>query len=305
MYRPAWLAAVSIALAVALAWAISAPQARFTPEQWEGLGLTGDAVAGRLVFFEGGCDSCHMKPGQTDPMQLGGGLELKTPFGSFYPPNISTDPDDGIGRWRSVDLANALLAGVSPKAQHYYPALPYPSYRHMDLKDVADLMAFLRTAPPIKGRAPAHSLAFPFSIRRGIGFWKLLFLDDPIVASRRNQDPQWRRGEYLVDGPGHCGECHTPRNWMGAMKVQNYLEGGHSRDKKGDAPSLVSGDFTTWSREDIVTALTGGFTPVGDVLGGEMTSVVRNLARLPQADREAIAIYLKSSHRKQDHMAAP
>jgi len=108
------------------------------------------------MFFAGGCDSCHSTPGQPDPLRLGGGLELKTPFGLFYPPNISSDPADGIGAWRDVDLANALLSGVSPKDRHYYPDFPYISYQRMDASDVADLIAFLRTLAPVQGRPPGQ-----------------------------------------------------------------------------------------------------------------------------------------------------
>jgi hypothetical protein len=133
----------------------------------------GDPAQGRRIFFVGGCDSCHQTPNQPDPLQLGGGLELKTPFGSFYPPNISSDPVDGIGAWRAVDVANALLSGLSPRGQHDYPAFPYTSYQRMKPGDVADLIAFLRTLPVVHGRPPAHKLPFPFSIRRAVGLWKL------------------------------------------------------------------------------------------------------------------------------------
>ena len=133
-------------------------------------------------------------------MKLGGGLELKTPFGSFYPPNISTDPVDGIGAWRPVDVANALLSGVSPDGQHFYPAFPYASYQRMTPKDVADLAAFLRTLPAVKGKAPANALPFPFSIRRAVGLWKLLYFDnaglrpDPIAKRTMEPRPLSRRG---------------------------------------------------------------------------------------------------------------
>src|SRR5580698_871015 len=203
--------AVVIAAGAALAWALSAPRPRYSAEAWQALGLTGDAAAGRLVFYAGGCESCHKSPGQDDPLKLGGGLELKTPFGSFYPPNISTDPVDGIGAWRPVDVANAVLSGVSPDGQHFYPAFPYASYQRMTPKDVADLAAFLRTVPPVKGKAPANALPFPFSIRSAVGLWKLLYFDNAGLRPDPGQSAQWNRGRYLVEGPGTCGECHPPR----------------------------------------------------------------------------------------------
>ncbi|HEY1782539.1 MAG TPA: cytochrome c [Roseiarcus sp.] len=287
------LAVLVVALAAA-AWALSAPKPRYTADEWQALGLTGDAAAGRLVFFAGGCESCHKSPGQDDPLRLGGGLELKTPFGSFYPPNLSSDPADGIGAWRPVDLANALLSGVSRDGQHLYPAFPFTSYQRMAPKDVADLAAFLRTLPAIKGRAPKNALPFPLSIRRAVGLWKLLYFDNSGLPPDPEQSAQWNRGRYLVDGPGHCGECHTPRNFLGAMDESRALAGAQMPDGHGKSGNLRGGDFLNWTNADIVEALTSGFTPAGDVLGSGMTAVVRNLAELPQSDRQAIAVYLKS-----------
>ena len=294
MKRAAFIvAAIVVAGAGALAWGLAAPKPRYSPGEWDVV-PPGDAAAGRIVFFAGGCDSCHKTPDQPDPLRLGGGLELKTPFGSFYPPNISSDPADGIGGWRSVDIANALLSGVSRDGRHLYPAFPYTSYQRMTPKDVADLIAFLRVAPAVQGKAPANVLPFPFSIRRAVGLWKLLFFDDAGLRPDPGQSETWNRGRYLVEGPGHCGECHTPRGLLGEMDESRRLAGAPSPDGRGKAPNLRGGEFADWSTADVVEALTSGFTPSGDVLGAGMTSVVRNLAELPAADREAIAIYLKS-----------
>ena len=278
----------------ALAWVLSAPKPRFSAAEWEGLGLKGDAAAGRLVFYAGGCESCHKSPGQDDPLRLGGGLELKTPFGSFYPENISSDPVDGIGGWPDVDIANALLSGVWRSQRHLYPAFPYPSYQHMTSKDVADLIAFLRTLPAVHGRTPRDNVIFPFSFRRGVGLWKLLFFDDASLRPDPSQSEQWNRGRYLVEGPGHCGECHTQRGFLGEMESSRALAGAAMPGGHGKSANLRSGDFLSWTTTDIVEALTSGFTPSGDVLGSGMTAVVRNLAELPDSDRLAIAVYLKS-----------
>ena len=294
MKRIFFILAACVILAGAAGWLLSEPRPRFSEVEWENLQRPGDAAAGRRVFFAGGCESCHKTPGQPDPLRLGGGLELKTPFGSFYPPNISSDPVDGIGGWRPFDLANALLSGVSPQGQHYYPAFPYTSYQRMTPSDVADLIAFLRTLPAVQGRAPAHQLPFPFSIRRALGLWKLLYFDNADLSADPNRDAQWNRGRYLVEGPGHCGECHTPRGLLGAMRSGSHLTGAPAPDGKGKTPNLTAAVLADWTKADIVEALTSGFTPAGDVLGASMTGVVRNLAQLPQADREAIAVYLKS-----------
>jgi len=279
---------------VVFALAISTPKPRYSVEQWRAFESSGDAAAGRRIFFAGGCDSCHASPGQPDRLRLGGGLELKTPFGSFFPPNISSDRTDGVGAWRNVDLANAMLSGVSPRGEHYYPAFPYTSYQRMTPGDVADLITFLRTLPAVQGKAPAHQLPFPFSIRRAVGLWKQLFFYNAAFPPDPTQSAEWNLGRYLVDGPGHCGECHTPRNVLGAMQPGLYLTGAPAPDRKGKTPNLTGAVLADWTKADIVEALTSGFTPAGDVLGAGMTGVVRNLAQLPQSDREAIAAYLKS-----------
>ncbi|TIT48019.1 MAG: c-type cytochrome, partial [Mesorhizobium sp.] len=177
------------------------------------------------IFYAGGCTSCHAKPGsQGDArLQLVGGLELKTPFGTFVPPNISQDPKDGIGAWSAEDLANAMLKGVSPSGHHLYPAFPYASYARMKPSDIADLYAFLKTLPAVAGKTPGNSLAFPFNIRRGIGLWKRLYLSDqPVIPLPDGTPEPVMAGRYLVEGPGHCGECHTPRDLAGGIRKSEW-----------------------------------------------------------------------------------
>jgi mono/diheme cytochrome c family protein len=283
-----------IALIAGAAWLLSAPRPLYAAQDWQAFEAGGDAEAGRLVFNAGGCESCHAIPGQPDLLRLGGGLELKTPFGSFYPPNISPDPKDGIGGWKVVDLANALMAGVSPQGQHYYPAFPYASYQRMTLADVRNLMAFLRTLPAVQGRPPAHALAFPFSIRRAVGFWKFLYLDGAKLSPDPSRSAEWNLGRYLVEGPGHCAECHSPRDFLGGIVASRRFAGGATPDGKGRAPNLTGTGLANWTKADIVEALASGLTPDGDSLGGSMAAVVRNTAQLPPNYREAMAEYLKS-----------
>ena len=153
-----------------------------------------------------------------------------------------------------------------------YPAFPYPSYRHMSIKDVRDLFAFLRTPPPVSGRAPPNALAFPFSIRRAVGFWKLLYLpqiDHPIAVDPTDGEAL---GRYLVNGPGHCAECHSPRDVFGGIIASRRLTGGPLPDGKGKAPNITAEGLKDWSEDDVETALSTGFTPSGDVLGGAMAA---------------------------------
>jgi mono/diheme cytochrome c family protein len=175
-----------------------------------------------------------------------------------------------------------------------YPAFPYPSYCRTSIKDARDLFAFLRTLPPVPGRAPQNALGFPFSIRRAVGFWKLLYMpriDHPLAVDPTDTEGL---GRYLVSGPGHCAECHSPRDLLGGIIASRRLTGGPLPDGKGKAPDITAHGLRDWSEDDVVTALSTGFTPSGDMLGSAMAAVVRNLSQVTEQDRAAIAYYLKT-----------
>ena len=287
-----WLAVLAVALA-GVAWAATSP--RRLPEAELATLPIGDAARGEVLFWAGGCAGCHAerRARGDDRLLLGGGQALETPFGTFSVPNISPDPADGIGGWTDADFADAMLRGVSPDGRHYYPAFPYASYARMPPQDVADLWAFIRTLPPVAGRPPGHELGFPWSIRRGVGLWKLLHLDAAPAAAIDASDPLVARGQYLVEGPGHCGECHTPRDLTGGMDRARWLAGGPSPEGEGRIPNLTpGGDLADWSAADIAYYLETGFTPDFDTAGGAMAAVQRSLAELPSGDRDAIAAYL-------------
>jgi len=294
-----WASATVVLVVVALfggaaGWRLSAPRPAFDETQATALDSGGDAARGKLIFDAGDCASCHASPGQPNRLHLGGGLALASPFGTFFPPNISPDPRDGIGRWRTIDLANALMSGVSPDGRHYYPALPYTSYAHMRVEDVRDLMAYLRTLPPVQGRTPPHDLSFPFTVRRLIGFWKLLYFDRAPIDADPARDPAWNRGHYLVDAVAHCAECHSPRNLANAIKESGRFAGGYDQDEAGYVPNITPAGIGGWSRDDLVRLLTNGQSPEMRQMGSSMADVVINTAELPMSDREAIAIYIKS-----------
>ncbi|RFC68784.1 MULTISPECIES: cytochrome c [Mesorhizobium] len=259
----------------------------------------GDATRGERIFWAGGCTSCHARPKSEGDarLELAGGLELKTPFGTFVPPNISSDPNDGIGKWSAADFGNAMLRGVSPDGQHFYPAFPYASYIRMKPEDIADLYAFMKTLPAVQGKAAENQLSFPFSVRRGLGLWKLLFLSpNPAIALPADAPEAAHAGQYLVEGPGHCGECHTPRNLAGGSDKGRWLAGAVAAEGNGKVPNITPSEqgIGSWSAGDIVTYLETGFTPEFDSVGGAMVAVQKNMAQLPAADREAIAAYLKA-----------
>ena len=255
-------------------------------------GLSGDAVAGEAVFWAAGCASCHMANGAKDEAQLVlvGGQRFPSDFGTFIAPNISQDPTHGIGAWSLLDLANALKRGVSPEGEHLFPALPYASYAKMEMQDVADLYAFLKTLPADPTPSASHELTFPFSMREGVGVWKLLFLRETWVIDD-NLTPTAARGRYIAEALSHCGECHTPRNLLGGMKTSAWLSGAPNPSGEGRIPNITPAKLT-WSAEEILAYFTTGFTPEFDVVGGHMAHVVENLARLPEADRKAVVEYL-------------
>ncbi|MFN4201684.1 MAG: c-type cytochrome [Tabrizicola sp.] len=254
--------------------------------------LTGDAAKGELVFWAAGCASCHMAEGAKGEAQLvlSGGQRFPSDFGTFVAPNISQDPEHGIGAWSLLDLANALTRGVSPEGEHYYPALPYASYAKMQMQDVADLYAYLKTLPADPTPSQPHALAFPFSIRETIGVWKLMFLSND-WAVPGNLTPTAARGRYISEALAHCGECHTPRTLLGGLDTTRWLGGAPNPSGQGRIPNITPGKLG-WSAGDIVQYLTTGFTPDYDSVGGHMAHVVENMARLPEGDRVAVAEYL-------------
>lgn len=288
---------VAAAIGAAALWFASAP-VRLDAGLVAAAGA-GDAARGERVYHAAGCGSCHSRPGATGDgaTELAGGLALRTQFGTFVAPNISSHERDGIGAWSLDDFMNAVMRGVSPDGRHYYPAFPFTSYARMRPEDVADLFAFMSTLPAVEGDAPRHQLAFPFNVRRGIGLWKRLHLsDEPVVALAADASEAARAGQYLVEGPGHCGECHTPRWVSGGLEPDRWLGGAVAAEGDGRVPNITPGEggIGSWSEGEIVAFLETGFTPDFDSVGGSMVAVQRNMARLTAEDRAAIAAYLKA-----------
>ncbi|MCP3477158.1 cytochrome c [Bradyrhizobium sp. CCGUVB1N3] len=249
---------------------------------------------GQELFNAGGCSSCHAVPNQPDRLRLGGGLPIRSPFGTFYAPNISPDMTDGIGRWSDVDFVNAVMKGISPEGVHYFPAFPYTSYAHAKVDDVRDLFAYLKTLPAVPGRVRDHDLPFPFNIRRNVGVWKFLFMDGTPFVADAARSPQWNRGAYLVNGFGHCAECHSSRNLLGGLITSQRFAGGPSPDGEGWVPNITQKGIGDWSEKDIADFLETGDMPEGDSASGAMRPVIKNLAQLTPEDRAAMAEYLKS-----------
>src|SRR6202161_2023772 len=263
---------------------------------------TPDVGNGRTVFYLAGCRSCHATPNsdakKVDYTRLGGGLALPSPFGTFFVPNISPDVTDGIGAWSEADFVTALWKGTSRRGRHLFPAFPYTSYQHMTLRDARDLFSYLKTLTPVSGRPRRHDLAFPFNVRRLVGVWKLLFFHGGPFAPDSTKSAQLNRGAYLVNGPGHCAECHSPRNFRAAFVEAKRFAGGPAPDGRGWVPNITPAGLQhqdpPWSVSDIAIFLADGMTPSGDYAGGAMVDVIRNLEQIDAADRAAMAAYVYS-----------
>jgi mono/diheme cytochrome c family protein len=253
---------------------------------------------GKTMFNVGGCVSCHAIPDHKpeDRTKLGGGMAFHTPFGTFKAPNISSDPKAGMGAWTELEFVNAMLRGVGRRGEHLYPAFPYTSYQRMRLDDVRDLFAYMKTLPAVDRPSEPHQIGFPFSFRRGLGLWKLLYLDGRPFEPSPARSAALNRGAYLVEGPGHCAECHSPRNFLGGLDQSRRFAGGPDPEGKGFVPNITqhADGMEKWRERDIAYLLETGQKPDGDSVGGSMTEVSINTGLLSAEDRNAMAAYLKA-----------
>lgn len=252
--------------------------------------MTGDSERGSYVATAAGCYACH-----TDTKNKGqayaGGRAFKTPFGTIFSPNITSDRKTGIGGWSVADFRHALRVGMRPDGSHYFPAFPYTSYAHMSDQDVVDLKAYFDTVPAISNLNRLHDMSWPFSDRALVGAWKWLYAPRRPRTAITENATALARGAYLVEVLGHCGECHTQRNALGGY-VGAPLAGSNTGPNGGKVPSL-RGLAGEWSADDLVAYLSDGMTPSGDFVGGEMAQVIdHSTGKLTDEDRHAIAAYL-------------
>ena len=247
---------------------------------------------GQYLVAAGDCLSCHLREGG-EP--FAGGLGLNTPFGAIYTSNITPDRQTGIGAWTSDQFYRAMHDGKGAHGENLYPAFPYPWFRRASRADDDAIFAYLMTLPAVSYTPPQNNLPFPFNIRGSVGAWNLLFLDAQDLQSDPGQSAEWNRGAYLVKGLGHCGACHTPKNSFGADKSKQEFHGG--KLDNWVAPDLTANSrmgLGDWSVEDIVEFLATGRNPRA-AAGGAMAEVITySTSLLNDADRHAIAVYLKS-----------
>lgn len=289
--------ALFAALGFAAFWLLSAPRpltAADLPDH------AGDVANGERLYHASGCHSCHL-PGPdltgVDAALPAGGAPLKTPVGTFYPPNLTPDPETGLGTWTGLDFINAMQRGIGKSGHHLIPAFPYTSYAHMTHQDALDIRAYLATLPAVKNSAKPQDVPLQAIVRRGIGLWKWVGLNTSVTQADPSQSESWNRGRYLVDGPGHCNECHTPRTVIMTSDMSRYLAGGPHPEGDGKVPSLRGlierGRYK--DANDIKSALQNGELLGYDKLSsGGMGKVQTNMSKLPDADVAAIAEYLAS-----------
>lgn len=250
---------------------------------------------GRYILHAGGCITCHTVEDDAAGF-LAGGRALESPFGTFYAPNITPDPDTGIGRWSDEDFLNAFWEGTNPDGDHYFPSFPYTAYTGVSRDDLLALKAYLFSVEPVVRENREHDLALLVSSRTAAGAWKRLNFDAGRFVPDPEKDDEWNRGAYLVRHLGHCGECHTPRSRTGALLPEREMAGSELGDEKipNITPHRADG-IGRWRASDIEYFLDIGMLPDGDFTGSSMVDVIEdNTSKLTRADRRAIAAYLLS-----------
>lgn len=257
-------------------------------------GMTGNAKRGAYLARMSGCIACHTDS-ENGGAPLAGGVALETDFGTFYSPNLTTDKEQGMGDWTLETFEKAVRQGVSPEGKSYYPAFPYPFYRKFSDQDVADLWMAFQTVPPAAQPSKHQDVVFPFNFRGGLKLWRALFLDQTGFQTIEGQNEAWNRGKYIVEGPAHCGACHTPRNTLGARQAELKFHGADKLPGGGKSPPITTAALMEngWTEKSLAYALRTGVLPDGDTFGGSMGEVVRDGTRfLSQDDLNAIAGFL-------------
>ena len=291
------LAAIAFVMAVAAVafWALTRPDplpAAAVPAH------DVDLRNGETLFHAGSCLACHRPPeGAVDRSLPSGGTPFPTPLGVFYPQNLTPDPETGLGRWSEIDFVNAMRLGLSPDGRHYFPAFPYASYRSVTMADLLDLRAYLLSLPAVRSPSREADVPLVALARRGVGLWKRVAFRQPLFSPEPGRTPSWTRGAYLANAPGHCGECHTPKDWLMVADPSRPMAGGPHPGGEGKVPSLRGLLARKKYKDvaDLVLALQNGETfGYENLSSGGMAAIQENLARLPEADVRAIAEYLLS-----------
>ena len=247
---------------------------------------------GKSLVEASDCATCHT----ADPQRpFAGGKRIDTPFGAIYSPNLTPDRETGIGDWSDADFVRALRFGVAPDSSRYYPAFPYPYFTKFTRGDILAIRAYLSTLTPFRNEEPPPALRFPLNFRVVMRVWNYFFFKPGILEPDQQKDIDWNRGRYLVEGAGHCGACHTPKNMFGADRRGQAFAGG----RVGDwfAPRLdgaARSGLKSWSVDDIVEYLQSGRNARSHADGLMAEVVVNSTSKISDGDARAIAVYLKS-----------
>ena len=260
-------------------------------------GSVDDALArGAYLSRAAGCMSCHTDPSD-DAQPFAGGRALETPFGTFYSPNITPDPETGIGQWSDSDFVTALRTGTAPEGHLYYPVFPYPSYTKMREDDMLAIKDYLFSLVPVRAVNKEHEPLFPLGWRFLLNGWTMMNFTEGELPRDPQQSDEWNRGRYLVDALSHCGECHTPRGIFGGTDSSMYLAGTVDGPEGELVPNITPHEtgIADWSEADIAYLLKSGSKPSFDNVQGSMAEAIEDgLSHLNDADLKAIAVYLKS-----------
>jgi mono/diheme cytochrome c family protein len=254
----------------------------------------GDPRRGEYLMKAAGCMGCHTAEAK-GAAPFAGGRELKTPFGTFFGPNITPHAQAGLGRWTEADFVRAMREGRRPDGGHYFPAFPYPSFTKMNDADLKDLWAFLRMVPPSPQASREHELKFPFGFRPLIQTWKWMFFKAGPEAPDAKLTPIQARGAYLTNALGHCGECHTPRNFLGGPKKDRLLAGTKASPGIKSTANLTPAALKKWTDDELKEFLISGQTPDMDSANSSMMEVINNTtSQLTPEDRAAMITYLRA-----------
>ena len=249
---------------------------------------------GEYLLRISGCINCHTAE---NGEQLAGGRVLETLFGTFYTPNITSHKTAGIGAWSANEFARALQQGMAPDGSDYYPAFPYTSYTRMSDQDTRALHAYILSLPASELPNRDHELAWFLRWRLAAGVWKWLFFDAGEFQAHPEQSEQWNRGAYIAEAMGHCGECHTPRNLIGALNPDMAYAGNAEGPDDELVPNITPHEGTgigDWSRKDMNLFLQFGELPDGEYTAGTMDPVIEGLSHLTTDDRDALIVYLRA-----------
>jgi mono/diheme cytochrome c family protein len=248
---------------------------------------------GRYLATVADCTGCHTRPGSNQP--FAGGRAIETPFGNIIAPNITPDRETGIGNWSDEDFDRALRKGVRSDGSRLYPAMPYTAYTKMPRDDVLAVRAYLNSVKPVRTQQPPNLLPFPLNIRAGMLAWDALYFTEGEFHFDRQQSEEWNRGAFLVQGPGHCGACHTPKTFLGGDKSREQLQGSYLQG--WFAPNITNDSrrgLGGWSVDDIAMYLKTGHNRITAATGPMAEEIALSSSHMTDNDLKAIATYLKS-----------